>query len=538
MFVIMFAKIKQQFLSIFFPITIFLSACAAQQQSVEILHINDSHSYLSGISQNGKPNYDNQSSKGGFARINNVIKNHQNSVVLDAGDRFQGSLYFSLFGSEPIIKIDNASSFSALTLGNHEFDNGCKFLNSYINQLKTPVLVANMRLNTRQNCPLTMDKIQAFLVKELHNGDKIGIIGISHDNPKISILSKDCDCIDFVDYKTAIITQINALKAQKINKIILLTHLGLDKDIDIAKNIADIDIIVGGHSHSYLGDDANEKADGTYPIVITSPNNEPVLIVQAKFGTEYLGYLKASFDNYGVITSFDGKAIKLTGNEYPQDETINAILAPYNEKISQNNQTIVGNNQISMNDGLKECRQSECLSALLLSLAFLEQTKNFEVQIAFNNAGSSRAALPVGEIKEMDLLSSFPFGNNIVIKELSGDEIKQALEQGVANTNFNNLSALLQPANLKYTINRNRPMFDRISNIQIKTNGKWKNINRKAKYKVAMNNYIGNGKDGFEVLKNAKTIKVLQQTDIEALREYLKKHSPLNQIETNLIIFK
>ena len=231
MFVTMFAKIKQQFLSIFFPITIFLSACAAQQQSVEILHINDSHSYLSGISQNGKPNYDNQSSKGGFARINNVIKNHQNSVVLDAGDRFQGSLYFSLFGSEPIIKIDNASSFSALTLGNHEFDKGCKFLNSYINQLKTPVLVANMRLNTQQNCPLTMDKIQAFLVKELHNGDKIGIIGISHDNPKISILSKDCDCIDFVDYKTAIITQINALKAQKINKIILLTHLGLDKDI-------------------------------------------------------------------------------------------------------------------------------------------------------------------------------------------------------------------------------------------------------------------------------------------------------------------
>ena len=97
---------------------------------------------------------------------------------------------------------------------------------------------------------------------------------------------------------------------------------------------------------------------------------------------------------------------------------------------------------------------------------------------------------------------------------------------------------MLQPANLKYTINRNRPVFDRISNIQIKTNGKWKNINRKAKYKVAMNNYIGNGKDGFEVLKNAKTIKVLQQTDIEALREYLKKHSPLNQIETNLIIFK
>lgn len=237
--------------------------------------------------------------------------------------------------------------FTALTLGNHEFDNGCEFLNSYINELKTPVLFTNMQ--TSASCPLKMDHIKPFLIQNV-NGNKIGIIGIGHDNPKN--VSQACDCLNFMDYKTAIKTQIKLLKEQNINKIILITHLSLDKDIDIAKNIADIDVIVGGHSHSYLGKDSNEQAEADYPLLLKSPCNEPVLVVQAKFGTEYLGYLKVKFDNNGVVSSFDGNPMKLTGE---QDANINAILELYNKEIFQKAK-IIGNNTISMNDGLKECR--------------------------------------------------------------------------------------------------------------------------------------------------------------------------------------
>ena len=507
---------------------VMLSACATQQ-TIEILHINDTHSHLAGMDENGKSNYDNKPAKGSFARINNVIKKYPNALVIDAGDRFQGTLYFSLFGYEPIIKLDNAMDFTALTLGNHEFDNGCEFLNSYINELKTPVLFTNMQ--TSASCPLKMDHIKPFLIQNV-NGNKIGIIGIGHDNPKN--VSQACDFLNFMDYKTAIKMQIKLLKEQNINKIILITHLGLDKDIDIANNIADIDVIVGGHSHSYLGTDSNEQAEADYPLLLKSPNNEPVLVVQAKFGTEYLGYLKVNFDNNGVVNSFDGNPMKLTGE---QDANINAILTPYNKEIFQKTK-IIGSNTISMNDGLKECRQAECLSALLLSLAILEKTKNFGTQIALNNSGNSRMSFPLGDITELDLLKVFPFSDKIVIKELSGYEIKQALEHGVAKENLQNISSMLQPANLKYSINRKNSAFDRISNIQIKVNGKWKNINFAQNYKVAVNSYIANGKSGFEMIKRAKTIQILETTDIEALREYVIKHTPITKIETNLISFK
>lgn len=85
-----------------------------------------------------------------------------------------------------------------------------------------------------------------------------------------------------------------------------------------------------------------------------------------------------------------------------------------------------------MNDGLSECREAECISALLLAQAMLENSKDFGAQIAFINSGNSRMALPKGDISELDLLTSFPFNDNIVLKELSGDEIKSTLEHGVA----------------------------------------------------------------------------------------------------------
>ncbi len=518
---------KKLFIFIFWAIAI--SACSTSK-NLEILHINDSHSYLNGMQQNGNPSYDKNSQKGGFARLHKEIQKYPNALLVDAGDRFQGTLYFALFGYEPLVKIDNAMNFSALTLGNHEFDNGCEFLNSYLNKLKTPILAAN--ITATAECSLKMDNIQPSLIKEI-NGEKIGIIGISHDNP--TKVSQPCNCVSFPDYQTAIRQQIQHLKSQQINKIVLITHLGLAKDLQIAENIADIDIIVGGHTHSYLGDDPNEEIEGKYPTIIKSPKNEPVLIVQAKYGMEYLGYLNVQFDENGVISDFHGKPIKLIGKA---DSQISEILNPYNEKISQKQQ-IIGKNEISMNDGLQECRQKECFSALLMSLAMLEATQNLGTQIAFNNSGNSRLALPVGDISELDLLTTFPFNDKIVVKELTGNEIKNALEQGISSdANKKSFSSMLQPANLKYSINLNNPPKQRISDIQIKIHGKWQPINFSQKYKVAMNSYLANGKSVFGMLKNVKTIKVLEINDVIALRNFVLKHTPIQQIETNLINFK
>lgn len=214
-------------------------------------------------------------------------------------------MYFALFGAQPLIKLDEAMEFSALTLGNHEFDKGCEYLSAYLNALKSPVLAANIK--TSANCTLNTQKIKPFIIKEI-NGAKVGIIGISHDNPKGN--SRACDCVSFTDTKDAINEQIKALKAQNINIIVLITHLGLNKDMKLAWSLEDIDIIIGGHTHSYLGDAKDEKSEGSYPLMLKSPKNEPVLMAHAKYGTEYLGQLKVKFDENGIISAFKGEPKK------------------------------------------------------------------------------------------------------------------------------------------------------------------------------------------------------------------------------------
>ena len=202
----------------------------------------------------------------------------------------------------------NQICFDAFAIGNHEFDDGDKSLVEFLDYLhtdkcKTPVLSANIK--AKINSPLSK-KIKPYTIINKGN-QKIGVIGIVISK-KTRESSNPDDTTLFLDEINSAQENINKLKQQGINKIILLTHYGYKNEINMAKLLTDVDVIVGGDSHSLTGDFDNVglNSNGAYPTVVKNKNEEDVCIVTAWEYSQIVGELNIEFNNDGTIKSCDG----------------------------------------------------------------------------------------------------------------------------------------------------------------------------------------------------------------------------------------
>ena len=173
------------------------------------------------------------------------------------------------------------------TFGNHEFDEGCKALSDYA---KTRISLFWRQPQTGAGLPFEQKPHRVFH-RHKPTGRKIGIIGLA--NPDVVNQSKACKDTKFVDPVEAVKESVKALQAQNVNIIIVLSHLGLPFDEELAKSVSGVDLIVGGHTHDYIGPGSPL---GPYPIVEKSPSGKPVLIVTTSGETKYLGHLEVSFN--------------------------------------------------------------------------------------------------------------------------------------------------------------------------------------------------------------------------------------------------
>ena len=140
---------------------------------------------------------------------------------------------------------------------------------------------------------------------------------------------------------------MKALQTQKVNIIIVLSHLGLPFDEELAKNVSGVDLIVGGHTHDYIGPGSPL---GPYPIVERSPSGKPVLIVTTSGEAKFLGHLEMNFNKEGIPTSWNGEPVRL-GKAGGSPE-ITKIINQAAEPVIKRNSTVVGTNLVKMRDGL------------------------------------------------------------------------------------------------------------------------------------------------------------------------------------------
>lgn len=228
---------------------LWMAACSislqAQERQLVILHTNDTHSQIEPYTYKADTNV------GGFLRreafIRETREQYPNVLLFDAGDFSQGTPYFNFFKGYVEVKLMNAMGYDAVTLGNHEFDNGCHALGKRLRKAKFPVVCANYEFKDK----LLRKVVKPYVVLEC-GGLKVGVFGLLADlQPLVSpVVSSETRYLDPVASARQC---VDALKKEGCQLIICLSHLGIDEgmmnDFTLAKNVPDIDIIIGGHSH-------------------------------------------------------------------------------------------------------------------------------------------------------------------------------------------------------------------------------------------------------------------------------------------------
>lgn len=467
-----------------------------------IMHTNDTHANLDNIARR-------------ITAIKQVRESKENSLLLDAGDVFSGTLYFNKFEGLADLEFMELAGYDAMTFGNHEFDKGTGTLSNFIKETDFPLISANVDFSKDANLDdYFNDKITTSanpdggeiyngIVKRI-NGEKVGIFGLT--TAETATISSPGKGVVFEDYIAQAEKMVASFKKHGVNKIIALTHIGYDdgggdNDVTLAKEVEGIDIIVGGHSHTKL--DA--------PVVDTT-GAEPTVIVSANEYSKFLGTVDVEFDTSGKIISNAGKLIEIdkkgADGKYilADDPTASQILSTkYKPVVEEMKATVVATTEVDLLGGNPPARVMETNLGDLIADGMLAKAKtiNPDTLIAVQNGGGVRTTIKKGNITLSDVFTVLPFGNALGILKLTGAELKAGLEHGLSLAPAAN-GGFLQVSGLKFTYDSNLPAGSRLKSVEVKgKDGKFTALKDDTNYYVATNIFTAKGGDGYEVFKKA-----------------------------------
>ncbi|MEM6498219.1 MAG: metallophosphoesterase, partial [Pseudomonadota bacterium] len=366
----------------------------AENFSLTILHINDVHSRIQAINKFNstcKPK-ENAAGKcfGGMARVKTAIdarrmalkRAGKNAITLDAGDQFQGSLFYTTYKGSVAVEVMNRIGFDAMAVGNHEFDDGPQALAAFAKAAKFPILSANTDLS---KVPELASVIGSYIVKSVA-GERIAIVSVLAEDTDVT--SSPGPNVRFLKSETVLKSMIENLEVEGINKIILLSHVGLKRDLELAASVSGIDVIVGGHSHTHLK---------TYPKRVEGPNGKVVPIVQAYAYSKFLGELEVTWDKFGDVVGAKGK-VHLLDARIKEDAELAAFIKSKSAPFDALRQKVVGLVAEEIDGSSRRCRTSDCPMGKLVTEAMLDRVKSQGITIAILNGGGIRASLDAGRV--------------------------------------------------------------------------------------------------------------------------------------------
>ena len=472
----------------------FGASMAVADYSLTILHTNDFHARFEPISKydSGCSEEKNLEGKcfGGSARLVTAIAEARarsnNSILVDGGDQFQGTLFYTYYKGKVAAEMMNKMGYDAMTVGNHEFDDGPEVLRGFMDALEFPILMSNADV-TRE--PLLAEKLPKSVIIE-RGGEKLGLIGLTPEDTHE--LASPGPNITFSDPVAAVQAEVDKMTAQGVNKIIVLSHSGYKVDQRIAAETTGVDIIVGGHSNTYLSN-VSDKAKGPYPTMV---NN--TAIVQAYAYGKFLGELNVVFDADGNITQAVGEPIIMSGKVVEDNDTKARIaeLAVPLEKIRQN---VVASAAAPIDGNRDNCRVKECEMGNLVADSMLDRVKDQGISIAIANSGGIRASIDKGEVTMGEVLGVLPFQNTLSTFQIKGSGVIAALENGVSQVEEVK-GRFPQVAGINFTWDANiAPNEGRIVEVLVADGDGWAPIDLDKIYGVVTNNYVRGGGDGYKI---------------------------------------
>jgi 5'-nucleotidase / UDP-sugar diphosphatase len=507
---------------------------ASAQYKLTILHTNDVHARFEPISKydSGCSAEDNADGKcfGGSARLVTAIRTARarsdNSVLFDGGDQFQGSLFYTYYKGRVAAEMMNRMGYDAMTVGNHEFDDGPEVLRGFLDALNFPVLMSNANID---NEALLAGRLAKSTVIE-KGGEKLGLIGLTPQDT--DELASPGPNVTFIDPVIAVQGEVDRLTAMGVNKIIVLSHSGYLVDQRIAAQTTGVDVIVGGHSHTLLSNES-DRAAGPYPTMVGN-----TAIVQAYAYSKFLGELNVTFDDAGNVISAIGAPLVMDGTVDEDTETAARIaqLAGPLEEIRNN---VVATAAADIEGNRAICRVQECPMGNLVADAMLDRVADQGVVIAIANAGGLRASIAAGEVTMGEVLTVLPFQNTLATFQINGQGIIDALENGVSQVEEVK-GRFAQVSGLTYSWDSSvAPNAGRIIEVMVASEDGYAPIDPQAMYLVVTNNYVRNGGDGYKMFSGDDKKAYDFGPDLaEVTADYLAQYGPYEPYTDGRIVRK
>ncbi len=500
--------------------------------SLTILHFNDLHARYSPFNAQGLDCSPADVAKnncfGGIAKLVEVARerrveieqNGGHVLLLNGGDLFQGSLFYAFYKGKAGAPLMDALNLDAMVVGNHEFDDGPSVLAEFVDAVNFSVLGANVEVT--QGSRLA-DLLSDFVLFE-KGGERVAVIGVvAEDTAKLSSPGAHVQILPIEDALPPI---ISAVEAEGVEKIILLSHVGLDRDRELVARIPGIDLIVGGHSHTLLAN-RSEDAQGPYPVFVEGPDGTSVPIVQVGSRGSHLGEIEVTFEDGGRVIRAEGEPILLDGTK-GEDGHVARMVAGFAKPLQEWQEMPVGMVAGPVDGAHASCRFRECAMGNLVADAIMWKTAAFGTEIVITNAGGIRASFDAGEVTQGDVLSALPFGNTVSTFLLSGWDVQAALENGVSQAK-EGAGKFPQVAGIRFAWQASAPAGERLLAVEmIGPHGAVTALDPDRMYRVASNSFLRRGGDGYDVFMTGAVDAYDYGPNMEEmLVDYLGAHFPI-----------
>ena len=498
--------------TLIFGVLIFFSALSFYKSgSIPIIFTSDVHSHVDDYI--------------GYPRLSTIVQDIKRSninkspILVDVGDTFSGSTEVTKTEGNYILDILNTLPYSLMCLGNHDFDYGVKGLKKLADRLNFPTVTTNI-LYEDSLTPLFNPYWVISYKTNLFRVKKVGFISFLTPATKRKNLKSKTDSVIFSTSMEQLQKTVDNLR-KTADIVVLLSHtdsleFSSPKIIDhediegslenILKKVSGIDLVIAGHTH-------------TTPQPDLKINGVPVFHVGEYM--QYIGILKITesmfSSGFKVSSQYIDQSSALSYQKDPKVvEKINKLQKEFQDKYYK----IIAHSNVDLSYNKKQQGLKQVKLTTYVNDALREQTG---ADIVLNNAGGIRSGVKKGDMTLNDIISILPYGNTAELVVLSGKELKQILE--ISNSLYPESapSYLQYSSNMVVNVDNKNDPYNRIKSITI--NGK--KVKDSDSFTVLLSNYLLEGKDGYDVLKNKESIKNLGVMD-ELLSKYIVTHSPIN----------
>jgi 5'-nucleotidase len=452
---------------------------------IRLLHMNDFHSRHEGAETTGSMCRAGRPCLGGSARLvaafaaarAEAAAEGRTTLALDAGDQFQGTLFYQHYRGLTEAGVLRRWGVQAMVPGNHEFNHGPANLARFLDALGQPLLAANLDAAAE---PALAGRVVPHRLLTL-GGARIGLIGLAlEETPSLSSPGPN---LRFTDAAEAAARAIAALRAAGATTIIALTHRGFAADLAMAGAVPGIDVIVGGHSHTTVS-----------PTRVVDGPDRAVRIVQTGALGRYAGVLDLDLDARGLVVTHGAGLRELTG-ELAEDPDTAAYIAEQSAPLQALRQQPAGRTGGAFE--IETCRTGECALGNLVADAMLAATPTAEV--ALMNGGGIRASLPAGEVTLGDVLTVLPFGNTLATARLRGGDLLAALEHGLSRAGQGGFP---QVGGIAVEWAPGAPAGQRLLSARILAGPQAGPVDPARTYLLVTNNFLRNGGDAYVMLRD------------------------------------